>query len=213
MEAWSWVIASVGPAGYWLVTMAPSKPAKVYCLKVTLGETEPPIWRRVLVPADITLARLHRVLQDAMGWTNSHLHCFEVGDRRFGAVGVEEDHEDLRDERRVRLATVLPRKGATLVYRYDYGDDWEHVVVLEDVVEPDPRLAYPLCVGGARACPPEDCGGPLGYEELLRVLDTPDDEEHDSMLTWLGGYFEPESFDANMVNRLFRNGRTGGGPS
>ena len=79
------------------------------------------------------------------------------------------------------------RKGAKLLYRYDYGDDWEHLVVLGDVTDPDPRHSYPLCIGGARACPPEDCGGTSGYEDLVRVLKSPDDEEHDSMLTWLGG--------------------------
>ena len=187
--------------------MPPSKPKKVYRLKVTLHEVQPPVWRRVLVPSDITLARLHRILQDVMGWTNSHLHCFEVAGRRFGMMGIEEDAPDLEDERRARLATVLPRKGAKLLYRYDYGDDWEHVITLEEIAVPDHRHTYPLCIGGARACPPEDCGGPGGYEELVRVLNTPGDEEHDSMITWLGGHFEPDSFDPNSVNHLFRFGR------
>ena len=89
------------------------------------------------------LAQLHDTLQDAMGWTNSHLHCFEVAGRRIGMVGVEEDSPELEDERRVRITSVLPRKGARLVYRYDYGDDWEHVVEVEDVAAPDRRLAYP----------------------------------------------------------------------
>lgn len=177
---------------------------QIYRLKVTLTGIRPPVWRRLLVPADMTLAKLHRVLQDAMGWTNSHLHCFEVDGRSIGMVGVEEDHPELEDERRVRLVSVLPNKGAKLVYRYDYGDDWEHVVVVEDVSAPDRRLAYPLCIAGARACPPEDCGGAGGYEDLLRALANPEDDRHDEMLTWVGGYFESDSFDANSVNRLFR---------
>jgi hypothetical protein len=161
----------------------------------------------LLVPADITLAKLHGVLQDAMGWTNSHLHCFEIEGRCIGMVGVEEDHPELEDERRVRLASVLPKKGAKLVYRYDYGDDWEHVVEVDDVTGHDRRLAYPLCIGGARACPPEDCGGAGGYENLLSVLASPEHDEHDEMLTWIGGHFDPDGFDANSVNRLFRYGR------
>ena len=99
------------------------------------------------------------MLQAAMGWTNSHLHCFVYGDRRFGMVGVEEDAPDLEDERRTHTSTLLRLKGDQLVYRYDYGDGWEHQVALESVVHSDVRLYYPLCVGGARACPPEDCGG------------------------------------------------------
>jgi hypothetical protein len=183
------------------------QPKKIYQLKVTLNDTAPAVWRRLLVPADATLAQLHRVLQEAMGWTNSHLHCFEVDGRRFGMVGIEEDTDDLEDERRIRVSTVLPKKGSTLIYRYDYGDDWEHLVTVEAVTEPDVRYAYPLCVGGARACPPEDCGGTSGYEELVRVIKSPGDQEHDGTLTWLGGHFDPDSFDANAVNRALRLGR------
>lgn len=180
------------------------KPKKIFRLKVTLDEVTPPVWRRVLVDADITLARLHRILQAAMGWTDSHLHCFEVGGRRFGMVDLEEDDDDLEDERRVKLSAVLSRKGATLIYTYDYGDSWDHLVLLEEIAEPDSRHCYPLCIAGARACPPEDCGGAGGYEELVRVLGSPSDEEYDSMITWLCGHFEPNSFDTNAVNRSFR---------
>jgi hypothetical protein len=187
--------------------MAPGKAKKIFRLKVTLGDTTPPVWRRLLLPAETRLGQVHRVLQDAMGWTDSHLHCFETAFGRYGMAGVEEDTDDLKDERRVKLSTVLPTKGARLLYRYDYGDDWEHLVELEDILEPDRRHQYPLCTGGARACPPEDCGGTSGYEELVRVLKSPKDEEHDSMLTWLGGYYDPSSFDANAVNRAFRFGR------
>lgn len=176
-------------------------------LKVTLAEIEPPVWRRLLVPAGITLAKLHCTLQDAMGWTNSHLHCFEVSGRRIGMVGVEEDSPELEDERRVRISSVLPEKGAKLVYRYDYGDDWEHVVEVEDVTSPDHRRSYPLCIGGARACPPEDCGGPFSYGEFLKALADPDHEEHDQLLTWVGGHFDPDSFDVNAVNWLLRGYR------
>lgn len=184
--------------------MATRKQADVLQLKVTLDGVSPPVWRRLLVPGTITLGKLHDVLQVAMGWTNSHLHCFEFGDRRFGMSGVEEDAEDLEDERRARVATLLQRKGDELLCRYDYGDDWDHQVVLEAVVSIDRRLAYPLCIGGARACPPEDCGGPGGYEKLLRVLKSAKASGHDDAVTWVGGYFDPEGFDANAVNAALR---------
>jgi hypothetical protein len=176
-------------------------------LKVTLVEVEPRVWRRLLVPAGITLAKLHAALQDAMGWTNSHLHSFEVAGRRIGMVGVEEDSPELEDERRVKVSSVLPKKGATLVYRYDYGDDWEHLVEVEEVTSPDRRHSYPLCIAGARACPPEDCGGPFSYGEFIKALADPRHEEHDQNLTWVGGHFDPDSFDVNAVNRLLRGGR------
>ncbi len=133
--------------------MARSKADQVLQLKVTLAEVEPPVWRRLLVPAGMTLAKLHDALQDAMGWTNSHLHCFEIAGRRIGMVGVEEDSPELEDERRVSVTSVLPTKGARVVYRYDYGDDWEHVVEVEDVTGPDRRLSYPVCIAGARVSP------------------------------------------------------------
>jgi Plasmid pRiA4b ORF-3-like protein len=187
--------------------MAPTKAKKIFRLKVTLQDTTPVVWRRLLVPADMTLAKFHDVLQDAMPWTNSHLHCFEAWSGRYGMVGIEEDADDLKDERRVKLSAVLPSEGACLLYRYDYGDDWEHLVGLEAILEHDRRHQYPLCVGGSRACPPEDCGGTSGYDELCRVLKSPKDEEHDTTLTWVGGYFDPAGFDANAVNRAFRYGR------
>jgi len=117
----------------------------------------------------MTLAKLHDVLQDAMGWTNSHLPCFEIAGRRIGMVGVEEDSPELEDERRVRVTSVLPRKGARLAYRYEYGDDWEHVVEVEEVTSPDHRLSYSMCTAGARACRPEDCGGTSGAQPQARV--------------------------------------------
>jgi hypothetical protein len=190
-----------------MAAMAPTKPDRIFRVKVTLQETTPPVWRRVLVPGTMTLGKFHDVLQQAMGWTDSHLHCFETWSGRYGMIGIEEDADDLKDERRAKLSSVLPNESARLTYRYDYGDSWKHLVELEEILERNPQWRYPLCIGGRRACPPEDCGGTSGYEELCRVLRSPRDEEHDSILTWLGGYFDPAGFDANAVNRTFRFGR------
>ncbi|GGV25215.1 hypothetical protein GCM10010277_06070 [Streptomyces longisporoflavus] len=132
-------------------------------IKVTLDGIRAPVWRRLQVPADFTLDRLHRVIQDAMGWENCHMHLFEtpVGDygRRDSGLGH-------RDERRVPLSAVAPSAGDRISYAYDFGDDWVHHIEVEKALPRDPGVTYPRCVTGRRACPPEDCGGPWGYSNL-----------------------------------------------
>ena len=159
------------------------------------------MWRRVLVPAEIGLGELHLVLNEAMGWTNSHLHQFVVGKRKFGDPDFDQDG-DFEDERTVRLGE-LAGVGDRFSYEYDFGDDWTHDVVVEKEVPFDPRFTYPVCIGGARACPPEDCGGPPGYEHLLSALLNDDDDE---LVAWVGGFFDPEGFDVNRTNQALRNG-------
>ena len=178
--------------------------ARIYQLDVTLQETEPPIWRRVQVPADITLHRLHEVLQTVLGWTDSHLYLFEVGPEPiyFGDPDLVEDWPDLRPSRKTKLSRVAPAAGAKLVYEYDLGDSWRHDIVVEKVLPAQAGAGCPVCLAGKRACPPEDCGGVHGYAELLEVIADPSHEEHDSMLTWLGGSFDPEAFDLDHVNFL-----------
>jgi len=186
--------------------MARSLPstARIYQLKVTLKDIKPPIWRRILVPADITLRRLHDVLQAAMGWTDSHLHIFEVGPEPtyFGDPEIVEDWPDLRLERATKLSRVAPTASAKLVYEYDLGDGWRHDIVVEKVLPAQAGASCPVCLTGRRACPPEDCGGVWGYAELLEVTADPSHEEHESMMTWLGGSFDPEAFDLAHVNFL-----------
>jgi hypothetical protein len=172
----------------------------VFQLRVTLKYVEPAIWRRLLVPADITLGKLHFVLNEVMGWTDSHLHSFGFADRKFGDPQLDDDGElDFEDERKVKLAGLV-RTGQSLRYDYDFGDSWVHEVLVEKQLEADERLSYPLCIGGARACPPEDCGGVPGYERLVGVLANSDDDEHDELVSWVGGHFDPEGFDVNRTN-------------
>lgn len=180
-------------------------PQSIYQLKVTLAHVKPPVWRQLLVPSDIPLHKLHAVLQEAMGWTNSHLHAFCLRDRRIGDITLEDGtwEQELEDERKVRLDELVGPDQA-LLYEYDFGDGWLHQVRVEKKLEPDSRHTYPLCVGGARACPPEDCGGPPGYESLLTALRNPSHEEHDKLVTWSGGAFDPERFDSNRVNAALR---------
>jgi hypothetical protein len=179
-------------------------PTKVFQLKVTLRHVEPEVWRQLLVPADVDLGRFHLVVNEAMGWTNSHLHMFRLRDRKFGDTRAPDAGElHIEDERKVRLDKLVG-EGQVLDYDYDFGDGWDHDVLIEKVVQYDNRLTYPLCIDGARACPPEDCGGPPGYENLLAALTDERHAEHDELLTWVGGRFDPERFDINRTNVALR---------
>lgn len=176
----------------------------IFQLKVTLRDVKPPVWRRILVSADITLGDLHTVLNEAMGWRNSHLHQFRLLDRTFGDPRLDDARElGFEDERRFKLKQLIGAS-QSIAYEYDFGDGWMHTVTLEKVPDVDRRLHYPVCIGGARACPPEDCGGPGGYENLLASLADPNHEEHDELTTWVGGYFDAEGFDVNRTNYALR---------
>ncbi|MEI6777772.1 MAG: plasmid pRiA4b ORF-3 family protein [Chloroflexales bacterium] len=174
-------------------------PNRVYQLKITLKDGKPPIWRRVEVPDDITLSRLHAIIQTAMGWTDSHLHMFTVGRTSYGVPDPNYD-EDVRDERRIKLNQLLTEPKQKLSYEYDFGDSWTHVVLLEQVHEPVPGVRYPRCTAGKRACPPEDCGGVWGYADFLTAITDPEHPEHDDMIEWVGGEFDSELFDLDEVN-------------
>jgi hypothetical protein len=172
-------------------------------LKLTLDEIKPPIWRRLEVPADITLARLHAAIQLAMGWQNSHLHEFEIGGVRYGEPDPEWDSDrEVKSDRRSRLEQVAS-VGARFRYVYDFGDNWVHRIVVEKAVEREPRVRYPRVVAGAGACPPEDIGSVPGYFDFLDAMADPKHPEHESMSEWYGGPFDPEYFDLGAVNSAF----------
>ena len=179
---------------------ASAVPASIHQLKVTLQGIRPPIWRRLRVPSDATLAKLHRILQVALGWEDGHLHRFRVGGLTYGDRGVLGDVVD-RSERTARLDRVASSERSTLCYEYDFGDGWELAIVVEAVLPPEAGVRYPVCVAGKRACPPEDCGGPWGYGELLDAIGNPLHPAHADRLAWLGGPFNPEAFDLEEVNR------------
>ena len=181
----------------------------VYTLKVTLMETDPPIWRRLRVSGQTTLARLDRIIQTAMGWTNSHLHTFTAGGVVYGAPNAEWETK-VRNERRARLGGIASEPGEAFIYEYDLGDSWRHQVLVEEVWA-EAGEESPVCLAGARACPPEDCGGVDGYYETLERLRDPDDEEHEATKTWIesmtGGPFDPDAFDLEAVDRAVRRFR------
>ena len=173
----------------------------VWQLKITLRDVKPPVWRRIQVPASITLAKLHLVVQAAMGWENYHLYSFSAGGTKYG----EPDPElQLRSARSARLNAVAPGPRAKLQYTYDFGDSWEHDIVVEKALASEPGVHYPMCVAAKRACPPEDCGGAWGYEELLDILGDPEHEEYEERLEWAGGTFDPEAFDLDAANAALR---------
>ena len=177
-----------------------------YRLRLTLANVDPPVWRLIEVPAATTLGKLHRVLQVAMGWQDYHLHLFEIDGRTYGPIDPDDPwHEHVKDERRVRLAKVAPRVGSSLAYTYDLGDGWEHSIEAEAIDARAKKTRHAVCLEGARSCPPEDCGGPWGYEGFLEAIDDPEHPDHEDLLAWIGGAFDPEAFDIGHVNRLLRS--------
>ena len=178
----------------------------MYQLKVTLLDTKPPIWRRVLVDGSATLDQVHEVIQAAFGWWNYHLHEFEIGGARYGVPDPDWDWEPPRDERHVRLESVA-KEGTSFRYTYDFGDAWDHRIVVEKLTPATPGMAIPACIDGRRVCPPEDCGGTWGYRDLLEILSDPTHPEHAARREWLGHPFDPEAFDKAEFEDNLSNGR------
>jgi hypothetical protein len=172
---------------------------KVYQLKIALSGSDPEIWRRILVDHNISLLELHKIIQVVMGWYNAHLHQFIIGDIYYAPK--EFDVENTVDSRKVKLGNTIGMEGEKFWYEYDFGDSWQHEILLEKIVMADDETVTPHCLEGERNCPPEDCGGIWGYQDLLKVLSDPSHEEHESSIAWLGGPFDPELFDIDDLNR------------
>ncbi|KAF9439008.1 hypothetical protein BGZ76_001460 [Entomortierella beljakovae] len=194
--------------------MSTTKP-ELYSIKIKLVGASPQIWRRIHLDSTTTLGTLHTIIQEAMGWMDCHLHSFTINrktyeTRRFDpddSFGMNNDYDDFGLNNIDGTDTPLRNlvgPGAKFMYTYDFGDSWDHEVKIERVVDRKPKIIYPTCTAGARACPPEDCGGVWGYESLLEKLAGPDTEEKAEMLEWLGGLgnddFDPEHFDKQHIN-------------
>lgn len=195
-------LTELGRAGMRRLLGEPTPGDAIYQMKITLtAVASPPVWRRVLVAASVRLDRLHEVIQAAMGWQNSHLHAFIDGQTYYGVPDAELRY---RDERTTRLNDLV-KPGHCLVYLYDFGDDWEHEITIEEATVAEPGVSYPRCVAGQGACPPEDAGGWPGYAQLVETLADPGHEEHQEMLDWLGlddlSQFDPTHFDPDEANR------------
>jgi pRiA4b ORF-3-like protein len=185
------------------------RPTLVHQFLVVLSGTDPLVWRRIQVPETYSFWDLHVAIQDAMGWTDSHLHEFRLLDpdeRRIVSIGIPTDDDP--EERpvvpgwEVPLSTyfeVRPWHALPVLYAYDFGDDWEHVLVHEGMESAEPSLKYPKCLAGARRCPPEDCGGVHGYVEFLEIIANPKHPEHDMTMRWAGGSYGPDAFEPKDV--------------
>ena len=173
----------------------------IVSVKVTLVGTKPPVWRRLLMLDTMTLADLHCAIQAAMGWEDSHLHVFHIDGRDYGDRRTV---DNVADENRITLISIVKSGVSRFAYTYDFGDSWEHVLVIEKAQPTAPGQAYPVCVGGKRACPPEDFGGHLGYQQLLEVLADPDHPDYAEQREWIGEDLNPEAFDINFANTLLK---------
>ncbi len=171
----------------------------IYQIKVTLLGSEPEIWRTFQVPENYTLHKLHKVLQIVMGWKNYHLYEFKLGGISYG-----EPHSDydglMKNAKGVKLNQISQPEKVEITYIYDFGDGWQHKIIVEKLFEMEANISYPFCIDGARACPPEDCGGIGGYAYFLDAIHDPMHEEHKQMLGWIGGEFNPETFNIKSIN-------------
>ncbi len=182
---------------------------RLYQFKITLLDTRPPIWRRIQVK-DCTLDKLHEHIQTAMGWTNSHLHHFRIGEQLYGdPLLMQENFEEMEyeDSTATKISDILPKTGRRFrfEYEYDFGDGWRHEVLFEGCLRAERGGRYPVCVDGARACPPEDVGGTGGYQEYLEAMADPDQERHDEFMGWRGP-FDPETFDPVKATKRMKRG-------
>ncbi len=192
-------------------TAKPKKPKptdNVYQFKITLLGYKPLIWRRIQVQ-DCTLDKLHEHIQTAMGWTNSHLHHFQIKERWYGAPELmQENFGELnyRDSTKTMLSDIVPkrRKEFRFLYEYDFGDSWGHEILFEGKVEA--KAGLPMCLEGERACPPDDCGGVWGYPDFLEAIRNPKHQRHKEMLEWIGGKFDPDEFDAAAATKSMKKG-------
>ncbi|TAN38662.1 MAG: plasmid pRiA4b ORF-3 family protein [Verrucomicrobia bacterium] len=172
-----------------------------YQLRVQLADIDPAIWRLFTVPAGITLGDLHKILQLVMGWEDSHLHQFRDRKQCYGIPDEDDDFDtNLLDEESITIDEFFTKRGSKLIYEYDFGDGWEHLIVCQKILAETPAVAV---VDGARACPPEDCGGVGGYYDLLEVLADSKHERYAELKEWLGVEYDPEHFDAAEINKVF----------
>ena len=175
---------------------------KIYQLQIALIGSKLKIWRRILINSDISLVDFHRVIQTTMGWANSHLHMFSDGINEYSPAEFEV--EFAKNSRTVKLDKLINKEKSKILYEYDFGDGWEHTILLEKIIPFDTKLQIPSCVAGKRNCPPEDCGGIWGYSDMLEILKQPEHDEYESYLEWLGGEFDPEYFNKDEINEMLR---------
>ena len=180
---------------------------QVYQFKITLKDIKPLIWRRIQVPKTYTFWDFHIAIQDVMGWYDCHLHEFEILNSLSGTktmIGIPNEDEDFANYKTLpgwkqKISDYFLKENQSANYIYDFGDNWIHKIILEKILPKENNITYPLCIKGKRACPPEDCGGSYGYEDFLKIIGDPENEEYEEMLEWVGGEFDPEYFNSKRV--------------
>jgi len=175
---------------------------KIYQIQIVLKGSKPKIWRRILINSDILLVDFHRIIQTTMGWTNSHLHIFSDGFEEYSPKEFEVEYA--KDSRTIKLDKILKGEKSKIHYEYDFGDGWEHNIILEKILASDNQIQIPKCIAGKRNCPPEDCGGVWGYSDMLEILKQPDHEEYENYIELLGDNFDPEYFDKDEINKMLK---------
>ena len=173
---------------------------KIYQLKVTLQHTKPAIWRRILVKGESTLDELEMIIKTAMGWAGGHMHDFCFDGIYYGSP-ESMDELGFEDETKFTLQDLIAEPKSSFTYTYDFGDDWRHKIAVEDIMDADPERIYPVCLKGAGACPPDDCGGVPGYYQMLEALGDPKHPQHRSARNWMGYEFDSEEFSVIWVNK------------
>lgn len=176
-----------------------SRIPKVYEFKVSLLGTLPEVWRSFLAHDIIELSELHMLIQMTMGWEARHLFEFKINNQSYGEIDSEFESNMIEAEG-VAIGDII-KDSKKFIYIYDFGDGWQHEVEIVNVLDHDARMNYPVCIAGENACPPEDCGGPPGFDRLKKTLDGKDNEAKDEMLSWVGGFYNPKTFDPNFINR------------
>lgn len=180
---------------------------QMYQVQIVLREADPKIWRRLLIPSDLLLPDFHKVIQTSMNWSNSHLHQFEKNGFLYAKRMPDDDFwEEMNcvEYDTMQVADLLTYENDKIMYEYDFGDGWEHDIMLEKIHPYDESIRLPVCLDGKRNSPPEDCGGIGGYENILEILKQPDHEEYEDFLDWIGEDFDPEYFDKDEVNELLQ---------
>jgi hypothetical protein len=172
----------------------------IYQIQIILTRSEPLIWRRLLIPSNLLLPDLHLIIQVSMGWENDHLYQFIKGKNFYSP----EDYTGDVEYEEIKISDLLKKEKEKIVYEYDFGDSWEHDVILEKILSDDKKLKSSVCLEGKMACPPEDCGGVWGYSDMLEILKHQDHEDYENIMEWLGGEFDPEYFDKESVNRVLK---------
>ena len=177
-------------------------PNCIYQFKIALQGITPTVWRRIQVPEGYSFWDFHVAIQDSMGWLDYHLHAFRVRRKHSRAaieIGIPDDYgfegdAEIHAGWEIPISDYFHDIGATADYEYDFGDGWQHDILFEGILLREKGQKYPRCIDGAQACPPEDCGGVHGYNRVLEVLSDPGDNEHEEMLVWLGGKYDPQEF-------------------